>query len=195
MRLLTAAIFLLIVSISTATLVAASPNDFYNKLFETNNPISDSDLDLIRRSSSLAKEWNNTTAEILRGYRQIISSQITPDEFIRKYSFAYNNLLIILPKMRLSAYAIDNPKIAEWHQNLYSIHEEMAKAYLDFKTSIEQGAYTEADNAIVRLRLASEKKARYIAGYANRLRQLAGDKEFDKILNQEVSGNLNRVFN
>ena len=88
MRLLTAAIFLLIVSISTATLVAASPNDFYNKLFETNNPISDSDLDLIRRSSSLAKEWNNTTAEILRGYRQIISSQITPDEFIRKYSFA-----------------------------------------------------------------------------------------------------------
>jgi hypothetical protein len=71
----------------------------------------------------------------------------------------------------------------------------MAAAYLEFKLSLERNDYTEADNAMARLRTASEKKARYVASYANRLRMLAGDKNYDKYINGEMTNQSNRINN
>ena len=171
------------------TLQAASTSntDFYAKLYDTKNTITDSDIELAQRCSAASNEWNKQTTEILRGYMQILSGKLTPDQFVQSYGRYVNTLPIIIQKMRLATNAMKNPEIASWHSGLLEINQEMASAYLEFKLSIERGEFTEADNAMARLKTASEKKARYTASFANRLRMLAGDKDYDKIINGEMA--------
>ena len=189
MRILIIIASLFCIACPKEVLHAAAPTsaDFYAKLYETRNSISSEDIDLINRFGSASTEWNNKTAEILRGYTQIISGKITPDQFVRTYGSTVNLLPIIIQKMRQSAYAMQNQEISSWHSKFFEIHQEMATCYFEFKTAIERGDYTEADNAMNRLRAAGEKKAKYVATFANRLRSLAGDKDYDKFINGEMA--------
>lgn len=196
MRLLIIIISMVFFVCGNQTLHAASSNtDFYAKLFETKNTISDSDIELMQRCSTATSEWNKQTLEVVRGYAQIVSGKITPDQFVQSYGRYINSLPIIIQKMRMATYAMNNPEIASWHSGLFEIHQEMAKAYLEFKLSLERSDYNEADNAMNRLRAASEKKARYIASYANRLRMLAGDKNYDTYINGVMTNQSNRINN
>ena len=197
MRLLIIIISMISIGCGNPSLQAASTSntDFYAKLFETRNTISDSDVELLLRCSAATTEWNKQTLEVVRGYTQIVSGKITPDQFVQSYGRYINSLPIIIQKMRMATYAMKNPEIASWHSGLFEIHQEMAAAYQEFKLSLERNDYTEADNAMNRLRAASEKKARYVASYANRLRMLAGDKNYDRYINGEMTNQSNRINN
>jgi hypothetical protein len=166
--------------------VEVSVNEMYSKLYATNQPINEDDIELIRRFQSAVTEWNTKTSEVVRGYTQIISGKITPEQFVVNYTDTINKLPIIINKMRMSAYGMKNPDVSKWNTGFFEIHKEMAALYLNFKIALEMGDYTEADNTIATLRNVGERKAKYAGEYANRLRILCGDKYFDRIVGGEM---------
>ena len=188
MRPLTAFLIIFLVANERPLLNASEPSssEIYSKLFVTSVPVTKDDIELIRRFQSAVVEWNTKTSEILRGYTQIISGKITPQQFVINYSETINNLPIIINKMRMSAYGMKNPDVSKWHSGFFDFHKEMASIYLSFKIALERGDYTDADSAMAALRTASEEKAKYAAPYANRLRILSGDKNFDRVVGGEM---------